>query len=61
MTAISDEKKIQVALKVLTCWMDGRLQSSEDIQQLRSYMPELGYLAPDELACAVMKDRLSAG
>jgi hypothetical protein len=56
-TANSDEKKRQVALKVLTCWMDGQPPSSEDIQQLRSYKPELAYLQPDELACVVMKDR----
>ena len=56
MATISDERML-VALKVLTCWMDGQPQSSEDIQQLRSFRPELGYLPPDELACAVMKER----
>ena len=48
MTDISDER-MQVALKVLTSWMDGKPPSLEDIRQLQSYKPELHYLAPDEL------------
>ena len=63
MTNIWDEK-IQVALRVLTCWMDGQPLSSEDVQQLRSCKPELVYLEPDELACVVMSERqnqVSAG
>jgi hypothetical protein len=56
MTDICGEKT-RVALKVLRCWMDGQPLSSEDVQQLRSYKPELVYLEPDELACVVMNDR----
>ena len=47
--------KVQIALKVLVCWMDGKTPSSEDIQLLRSLEPDLDRLPPDELACTVIK------
>jgi len=45
-----------VALRVLTCWMDGKMPTSEDIQLLHFFKPECGDLPPDELACIVMAD-----
>jgi hypothetical protein len=55
MKGVADEK-MQLALKVLTCWIDEQAPSPEDIQQLRSFKPELDYLDPDELACVVMRE-----
>ena len=47
---------VMFALKILTRWMDGQKPLPEEIKRLRSCMPEMAHVAPDELACAVVRE-----
>jgi hypothetical protein len=47
----------QIALRVLTCWIDGQAPSLEDVKFLQSLKPTLKYLPVDELACIVMEQQ----
>jgi hypothetical protein len=46
---------VQIALRVLTGWMDGQAPSLDDVKFLQSCKPELKHLPVDELACIVME------
>ena len=47
---------VMFALKILTRWMDGQKPLPEEIERLQSYMPEMSHVAPDQLACAVVRE-----
>ena len=48
-------KEVRLALNILVCWLNGQAPSQEDIERLRSHVPQLDCLPPDELACAVIQ------
>jgi hypothetical protein len=54
-------QEISVALKVLLCSMNRQVPLSEDIQHLRSLVPEMADAPTDQLACVVVKKFTSNG
>jgi hypothetical protein len=47
---------VEVALRVLAAWVDGREPLAADVNMLKTAHPGMAYLPPDELACQVIHD-----
>ena len=47
---------VEIALRVLTAWTDGRKPASADLNTLKGAFPSSAHLPDDDLACQVIHD-----
>ena len=53
---MSPEKLVEIALRVLAAWTDGRKPASADVEALKRAFPSSAHLPEDDLACQVIHD-----
>jgi hypothetical protein len=50
------KKLVEIALRVLAAWTDGRKSAPADLNTLKEAFPSSAHLPDDELACHVIHD-----
>ena len=50
------KKLVEIALRVLAAWTDGRKPAPADLNTLKEAFPSSAHLPDDELACQVIHD-----
>jgi hypothetical protein len=53
---MSPEKLVEIALRVLAAWIDGRKPARADVEALKRAFPSSAHLPDDDLACQVIHD-----
>jgi hypothetical protein len=53
---MNPKELVEIALRVLAAWTNGRKPASADIEALKEAFPSSAHLPDDELACQVIHD-----